>query len=118
MARCSICGTLIQPDEAPSAVTRCDECKQEYHQACWDEIGGCATYGCRQAAQAEKPPPPVQTGGGWGDTKPCPSCGTNIAASLLVCICGARFPWADPMTPLEYSDWHRKEDDVASSKKT
>jgi hypothetical protein len=102
MARCSICYTIVSSGEA---VTTCPECQQEYHQVCWDEIGGCGSYGCKQAAVAQKPPVPVLVGAGWGDSKPCPSCHQQIGASLLVCSCGARFPWADAMTVDEYRGW-------------
>jgi hypothetical protein len=112
--RCAICGTLVRDTEE---VTSCPECRQDYHAACWDEIGGCATYGCKSAAVAEKPPPPENVGGGWGDEKECPSCGQTIASSLLVCLCGARFPWADPMTREEYSAWRAREESLASSRK-
>lgn len=113
MARCSICYTLIaETDEA----TACPECRQDYHKSCWDEIRGCGTYGCKQAAVAQKPPPPAVVGAGWGDTKPCPSCGAQIASSLLVCGCHARFPWADPMTPEQYRAWLDKQRGLASAR--
>lgn len=114
MARCSICYTVINQSEL---VTNCPECRSEYHSTCWDEIGGCGTYGCKRAAVAQKPPIPVLVGGGWGDTKTCPSCSLQISASLLVCSCRARFPWADPMTPAEYLEGVAKEQGIASSRK-
>ena len=102
MARCAICYTMINQTEAATA---CPECQQDYHKSCWDEIGGCGSYGCKHAAVAHKPPLPVLVGAGWGDTKPCPRCSQDISSSLLVCRCGARFPWADPMTPADYAAW-------------
>jgi hypothetical protein len=105
--RCSICNTLVQPADAQAA---CKECVQTYHASCWEELGGCATYGCTQATTAEKPPLPQVAGAGWGDTKQCPSCGVSIGSSLLLCSCGARFPYADPMTRNEYSAWRTRED--------
>jgi hypothetical protein len=102
MARCTICYTVIQHGEP---VTSCPACRSDYHQGCWDEIGGCGTYGCEHAAVAQKPPLPVLVGAGWGDAKACPGCGTSISSSLLVCACGARFPWADAMTREEYQAW-------------
>jgi hypothetical protein len=51
---------------------------------------------------AQKPPLPVLVGAGWGDSKECPACANQIGASLLVCSCGARFPWADPIGRDEY----------------
>jgi len=113
MARCSICYTVIAQNEPATA---CPECTQEYHQTCWNEIGGCGTYGCKQAARAEKPPLPVLTGAGWGDTKPCPACSLEISSSLLVCSCGARFPWADPMTPAEFREWKDRQAALASAR--
>jgi hypothetical protein len=111
MARCSICYTLIAEAEP---VTACPECRQDYHKSCWDEIGGCGTYGCKKAAVAEKPPVPVTVAAGWGDSKECPKCGTQIASSWLGCRCGARFPWADPMTRDEFDRW-RADQAAASS---
>ena len=74
-ARCSICHTLIRPEDE---VTRCPECQLEYHEQCWIEIGGCATYGCVRAAEAQKPAAPTGVVRGWGDEKTCPSCGATI----------------------------------------
>ena len=102
MKRCAICHSLIQTGDP---VHFCPECDAEYHEVCWNEIGGCATYGCTAAAQAEKPSAPVVLGAGWGDEKRCPVCNASISASLLVCACGARFPYAEPMTPAQYVTW-------------
>jgi hypothetical protein len=113
MTRCSICYTVLSPQEP---ATTCPECQQDYHSSCWTEIGGCGSYGCKQAAVAQKPPVPVLVGQGWGDTKSCPKCGLEIGASLLVCGCGARFPWADPMTRDEYSAWIDKQAGIARSR--
>ena len=99
MARCSICYTVLSAGEP---VTACPDCQTDYHQTCCDEIGGCGSYGCKQAAVAQKPPVPVLVGAGWGDSKECPACTRQIGSSLLVCGCGARFPWADPMTRDDY----------------
>jgi hypothetical protein len=114
MARCSICYTVLAHGEP---VTACPECQQDYHKSCWDEIGGCGSYGCKRAAVAQKPPLPVLVGAGWGDTKRCPRCGNDIGSSLLVCGCGARFPWADPITPDEYGEWLAQQGAIASSRK-
>ncbi len=112
--RCSICGTLVRDGEPARA---CPECLQDYHLGCWDEIGGCATYGCKQAAVAEKKAPARMVGSGWGDEKECPRCGDSIASSLLVCHCGARFPWADTMTKREYYEWIDEERATATTTK-
>lgn len=101
MTRCSICHTVVAEGEETHF---CPECAVASHVNCWEGIGGCATYGCPAAAAAEKPPPPANIGAGWGDEKTCPACKRSLNASLLTCGCGALFPWADPMTPAEYSD--------------
>jgi hypothetical protein len=113
MARCAICYTIVTETEAATA---CPECRQDYHQSCWNEIGGCGSYGCKQAAVAQPPPVPVLVGAGWGDSKQCPGCGLEIGSSLLVCRCGARFPWADPMTPAEYGDWTLQQQAISSAR--
>jgi hypothetical protein len=100
--RCATCGTRIQPTDATQT---CPDCGQMYHQGCWQEVGGCATFGCAQAPVAQKPATPANVGGGWGDFKNCPACGARIGASLLVCACRATFPWAAPMTPEQYAEW-------------
>jgi hypothetical protein len=97
-------------------VTACPECQTDYHKSCWDEIGGCGSYGCKQAAVAQKPPVPVLVGTGWGDAKECPACGRGIASSLLMCRCGAHFPYADPMTRAEYQAEVMKAQEIKSSR--
>jgi RING finger family protein len=115
MARCSICYTVVKEGEAQ---TQCPDCKTDYHTSCWTEIGGCGTYGCKRAAVAEKPPVPVLVGSGWGDSKECPSCRRQIGSSLLVCSCGAKFPWADPMTVTEYLEWQSEQNAIGGARKT
>ena len=114
MARCAICYTVINDAEPATA---CPACQQDYHRSCWDEIGGCGSYGCQHAAVAQPPPLPVLVGAGWGDTKPCPYCGKDIGSSLLICRCGAKFPWADPMTAVEYTEWLDKQAAITTARR-
>jgi len=100
--RCSICNTQITDLDLFFTCTVCDS---PYHEICWKEMGGCATYGCKAAAVAEKPPVPTTFARGWGDEKICPACGSKIRSSALGCGCGARFPWADPMDKEDYGEW-------------
>ena len=112
MKRCSICNTQISDFDL---FFTCTECDSPYHEICWKELGGCATYGCKAAAVAEKPPP--TTARGWGDEKSCPDCSSKIPSSVLSCTCGARFPWADPMSKDDYQEW-KKEDDLRNQRRT
>ena len=43
---CAVCQSAIGPNEA---VLVCPSCDQVHHRECWDEVGGCATYGCENA---------------------------------------------------------------------
>ena len=113
--RCSICQTLVHLGEASE---RCPECERIYHASCWAELSGCATYGCSKAPTAKKPAPAAYVGGGWGDEKACPSCGKTIASSLLLCGCGARFPFADVITREEWRGIQAKARATAGAKKS
>ncbi len=114
MTRCPICKTLIQPSEPTES---CAECLSRYHEECWTHNGGCATYGCKLAAVPEKLVMEGPIGRGWGDEKSCPNCRRSIASSLMICKCGARFPWADSMTAEEYGAWLEEERTRADSRK-
>lgn len=105
MARCAICKFKVGPDDD---TTRCPGCGALYHSECWQQIGGCAVYGCRRVPKVEKQVP-QQVTGGWGDVKQCPACSKTIVSSLLKCTCGATFPYAEPMTSSEYDEWLEKE---------
>ena len=115
MARCSTCHTLVQETDA---ATTCGSCEQVFHRSCWNELGGCATYGCERAAAAGKPEMPRVVGAGWGDTKSCPACAATIGSGLLVCRCGAEFPYADPMTREDYRESRARSDAVRGTRRT
>ncbi len=115
MTRCSICRTILKPEDER---TTCPRCGQDYHRSCWDEVGGCATYGCEEAPAPEKAPPPPVVRGGWGDEKVCPACRATISSGLLVCSkCRARFPWADPMSREDYGGWVEERQALSRSAK-
>ena len=50
-ATCPICQTSIGADEASLV---CPACDQVHHRECWNDVGGCATYGCENAPKSEK----------------------------------------------------------------
>lgn len=102
MKRCSICKTLIQTSDP---TITCSECVSEYHEECWERNGGCATYGCSNVPTLKPASQPSVIERTWGDEKSCPACGRDIPSSLLSCRCGARFPWADPMTAAQHQAW-------------
>lgn len=44
---CPFCQTPIKPD---TAVNVCDECGIPHHSECWQDNGGCTTFGCASRA--------------------------------------------------------------------
>ncbi len=77
---------------------RCPGCAALYHQECWAELGGCATYGCPRMVEVKKPEDEAPTY--WGTTeKTCPMCAEKIPISALVCPhCHTTFDDPRPMT--------------------
>lgn len=57
LRECAICQSPIYPSEQTHA---CEKCGLVYHEECWTENFGCASYGCEQVnALAPKLPAPV-----------------------------------------------------------
>ncbi|WP_152099958.1 hypothetical protein [Lacipirellula parvula] len=82
------------------SVRRCATCDQLYHDECWSEVGGCGTFGCKEAPASDKseqsPQAPLTA---WGDHKNCPICGETIKSIALKCrYCGVTFETADPQS--------------------
>jgi len=114
---CAVCQSALVPGEAACI---CSACRAPYHRECWDEIGGCASYGCEHMPQAPKQEADeAGRSAAWGDVKECPRCHKEIRSLAVKCrFCKATFPSAVPMTTREYMDWSRSQKELAPTRQT
>jgi hypothetical protein len=98
---CAICQTGI---DRGAQVGRCPECESPFHTECWDENGGCATYGCKLMPETVKEQDPLQQQTHWGqEEKNCPRCNEVIKVAALRCKhCKAVFETSAPVSRAEY----------------
>lgn len=94
---CPICLSAIEREQL---VHRCPECDIVHHEECWLEVGGCGTFGCKQAPPVDKSEQSAQAPlTAWGDKKDCPICGEKIKSIALRCrYCGSEFDTVDPLS--------------------
>jgi hypothetical protein len=114
---CAVCQTAIADTEDACL---CPSCRSPYHRECWEEIRGCAIYGCEQ--MPEQPKSESEAGEqetGWGDVKECPRCHKEIMAAAVKCrFCKATFPSSVPMSKVEYLEWSRQQKALAPTRRT
>jgi hypothetical protein len=92
---CAICQTLIARGEPVGA---CPGCEAPYHADCWQENGGCGSYGCALSPSVAKDDGPQEGSSYWGqEDKACPACGKRIRLAALRCRhCGHILPSRAP----------------------
>jgi phage FluMu protein Com len=114
---CAVCQTAIADGEDACL---CPSCRSPYHRECWEEIRGCAIYGCEQMPeQAKSESENGDQGSAWGDVKECPRCHKEIMAAAVKCrFCKTSFPSSVPMTNKEFRDWSRQQKALAPTRRT
>jgi hypothetical protein len=50
MSSAGSCSYCLSPLAAEDARAECPECHGNYHVECWEDNGGCATFGCASSA--------------------------------------------------------------------
>lgn len=99
---CAICQTAI---DRGAEVGRCPECESPFHIECWNENGGCATYGCKLMPETVKETDPLAPQTHWGqEEKECPMCAEKIKVAATRCKhCKTVFDSAAPITRTEFA---------------
>ena len=104
-AICQICRWPIVDGQT---VQLCPGCESGYHEACWNELGGCAAYGCTRMVEVKSSEDELITIWGMSE-KVCPACAEKIPAAAMECpLCRTKFTGIRPMEPEELL---RKQDD-------
>ena len=81
----TVCGICGHPLVAEQLLLSCPACERPFHRECWEELGGCATFGCSRMVETKKPDEQINY---WGASKKqCPMCAESIPVSALECPC-------------------------------
>jgi hypothetical protein len=113
---CPICQSPLGTTEE---ILTCPECEQVHHRECWEEVGGCSTYGCAKAPALDKEAPATRPLTAWGDTKKCPACGETIKSIALRCrYCKTDFDTVDPLSVADLRKDAHKADKLRSLRNT
>lgn len=92
----TVCGICLHPFMVKQQLILCPACGRPFHPECWEELGGCATFGCSRMVETRKPDEQINY---WGAReKNCPMCAESIPISALECpYCHTSFDDIRPM---------------------
>jgi len=79
----AVCKACLLPLREGEPTELCPSCATPCHKDCWEEVGGCAVYGCPRMVETHKAEAVIAY---WGASeKVCPLCAETIPVAALEC---------------------------------
>jgi hypothetical protein len=104
----TVCHICLHRIDDGQPVNSCPDCQSLYHGPCWEDLGGCAIYGCPGMVEVKKGEDEGTTVWGMSE-KVCPACAEKIPATALACpFCRTKF---DEILPMAREELLRQPDD-------
>jgi uncharacterized CHY-type Zn-finger protein len=105
----TLCKACLLPIHEGEPTEVCPSCAKPFHKDCWEEVGGCAVYGCDRMIETHKAETPIAY---WGASeKVCPLCAETIPMEALECpYCKMVF---DDICPLSREEALQPQEDPA-----
>ncbi len=82
---CAACHTTIEPLDRMHV---CEECGAQLHYACFEELGGCSTYGCSKVKHESAQDEPAPTESALDESLAAPRAASGDAIRFRFAQCG------------------------------